>query len=143
MTQHRDTNRAQFELFKALPRDTPIHMLNLVRFFDKAAYPPDHALAGQNLSGAQAYKNYGTASGPVLARVGGTIIWRGGFEGALIGDPAQTWDAMFIAAYPCAAAFLAMVTDPDYKLAVVHRQAAVMESQLIRTAPLPASDIFA
>ena len=25
MTQYRDTDRAQFELFKSLPRDTPIN----------------------------------------------------------------------------------------------------------------------
>jgi hypothetical protein len=36
-----------------------------------------------------------------------------------------------------------MVTDPEYQHAVVHRQAAVMNSRLIRTTPLPASDIFA
>jgi len=40
--QHIDPERAQFDAFKALPRDTPIHMLNLVRFRDEAAYPADH-----------------------------------------------------------------------------------------------------
>jgi uncharacterized protein (DUF1330 family) len=78
----------------------------------------------------------------VLARVGGTIIWRGGFDVTLIGDASEVWDAMFIAHYPNAGAFLAMVTDPEYQKAVVHRQAAVMNSRLIRSAPLPVSDTF-
>lgn len=143
MTRYRDTERAQFEIFKSLDRTTPINMLNLVRFHALAEYPADHELAGEHLTGAQAYANYGAASGPVLARVGGEIIWRGGFEVSLIGAADTRWDAMFIAAYPNAGAFLAMVTDPEYKLAVVHRQAAVMDSRLIRTRPLPASDIFA
>ena len=143
MTHYRDTERAQFEIFKSLDRDTPINMLNLVQFFDRAEYPEDHALAAEGLTGAQAYANYGAASGPVLARVGGEIIWRGGFEVSLIGDASEVWDTMFIAHYPTASAFLAMVTDPEYKLAVVHRQAAVMNSRLIRTTPLPATDIFA
>tara|TARA_B110000977_G_scaffold171333_1_gene222728 strand:- start:1077 stop:1508 length:432 start_codon:yes stop_codon:yes gene_type:complete len=142
MTHFRDTERAQFEIFKSLPRDTPINMLNLVQFFDRAEYPADHALAGDNLTGAQAYANYGAASGPVLKRVGGEIIWRGGFEVTLIGDASEQWDTMFIAQYPNSGAFLAMVTDPEYQLAVVHRQAAVMNSRLIRSAPLPVSGTF-
>jgi uncharacterized protein (DUF1330 family) len=142
MTHFRDTERAQFEIFKSLPRDTSINMLNLVQFFDRAKYPADHALAGDILTGAQAYANYGAASGPVLKRVGGEIIWRGGFEVTLIGDASEQWDTMFIAQYPNSGAFLAMVTDPEYQLAVVHRQAAVMNSRLIRSAPLPVSGTF-
>ncbi|WP_299024714.1 DUF1330 domain-containing protein [uncultured Sulfitobacter sp.] len=143
MTNYSDTDRAQFEMFKSLPRDTPINMLNLVQFHEHAAYPQGHALAAEGLSGAQAYKNYGAASGPVLKRVGGSIIWRGGFDVTLIGDPAEVWDAMFIAHYPDAGAFLAMVTDPEYQRAVVHRQAAVLNSRLVRAKPLGASDLFA
>lgn len=142
MTHYPDTDRAQFELFKSLPRDTPINMLNLVRFHAVARYPEDHALAGDGLSGAQAYANYGAASGPVLHRVGGSILWRGAFEVTLIGDPTESWDAMFIAAYPDAAAFLAMVTDPEYQRAVVHRQAAVLTSRLVRAAPQSGGALF-
>lgn len=143
MTEYRDTERAQFEIFKSLPRDTPINMLNLVQFHETAVYPADHPLASEALTGAQAYANYGAASGPVLSRVGGSIIWRGGFDVSLIGPADARWDAMFIAQYPNAGAFLAMVTDPEYQKAVVHRQAAVRDSRLIRTTPQPASDIFA
>lgn len=143
MSQYRDTDRAQFEAFKALDRSTPIQMLNLVQFFARAAYPDAHPMAEQGLSGAQAYANYGAASGPVLKRVGGSIIWRGQFDVALIGDTSEVWDAMFIAHYPSAGAFLAMVTDPEYQTAVVHRQAAVMNSRLIRTSPLTTTDTFA
>ncbi|MEM1315463.1 MAG: DUF1330 domain-containing protein [Pseudomonadota bacterium] len=132
MEAHVDPDRAQFEAFKALPRDTPLNMLNLVRVRDAAAYPEGHALAGQGLTGAQAYANYGRDSAPVLEKVGGSILWRGRFETVLIGPEAERWDACFIALYPHAGAFLAMVTDPDYQLAVVHRQAAVATSRLIR-----------
>ena len=48
--RHIDPERAQFDAFKALPRDTPIHMLNLVRFKDRATYPDDHPLAGKALT---------------------------------------------------------------------------------------------
>lgn len=133
--KHVDPERAQFDAFKALPRDTKIHMLNLVRFKDEATYPDDHPLAGKGLSGAEAYANYGMDSGPVFQRVGGSIVWRGSMEAMLIGPEGEKWDAMFVAEYPNSGAFMEMVTDPVYRQAVVHRQAAVETSRLIRTAP--------
>ena len=132
---HIDPQRDQFEIFKSLPRDQPIEMLNLVRFREAADYPADHALAGEKLSGADAYRNYGKESGPIFSRVGGTIVYRGGFETVLIGPTDERWDAVFIARYPDAGAFLEMVTDEDYRKAVVHRQAAVETSRLVRLSP--------
>jgi len=139
---HIDPTREQFDAFKALPRDQPIEMLNLVRFNERAVYPPDHDNAAKNLTGAEAYRLYGEESAPVLARVGGSLLWRGGFETVLIGPDAERWDAVFIARYPNAGAFLAMVTDPDYRRAVIHRQAAVDTSRLIRCAPAEGGDAF-
>ncbi len=133
--QYIDPTREAFADFKALPRDTPIHMFNLLRFRPQAAYPEGHEHASSGLTGAQAYGHYGRASAPVFARVGGSIIWRGHMESMVIGPADQTWDAAFIAMYPNASAFLAMVTDPQYRLAVIHRQAAVLTSRLLRFAP--------
>lgn len=133
--RHVDPERAQFDAFKALPRDTVIHMLNLVRFRDKATYPGDHALAKRELTGAEAYRHYGTESGAVFRRVGGRIVWTGTMEAMVIGPDAEHWDAVFIAEYPNSGAFMEMVTDPVYRAAVVHRQAAVETSRLIRCAP--------
>lgn len=132
---HVDPERAQFDAFKALDRDAPVEMLNLVRFREQAAYPADHPLHAAGLTGAGAYARYGEESGPVFRRVGGTILWSAGFETVLIGPAEERWDAMFVARYPRAAAFLEMVTDPAYREAVKHRQAAVRTSRLIRTAP--------
>ena len=141
MEQHVDPAREQFDAFKALPRGAPVAMLNLVRFREKAAYPADHPLATAGLSGAAAYGHYGAESGPIVRRVGGRILWSGLPEVVLIGPADELWNAAFVAFYPTAAAFLEMVVDPEYRLAVVHRQAAVATSRLIRTAPQsPRSD---
>ncbi len=137
-----DPERAQFEAFKSLPRDHPIEMLNLVRFRPAAAYPSDHPHAQEGLSGAEAYALYGRDSAPILASVGGSILWRGAFETMLIGPSDEVWDACFIARYPDAGAFLGMVTHPDYQRAVVHRQAGVATSRLIRTAPRDGGHAF-
>lgn len=138
-----DPSRAAFDAFKALPRDQPILMINLVRFRAQAAYPADHALAGSRLSGAEAYDHYGKDSGPIFQRVGGSIVWRGAPQLVLTGHADEAWDAAFIARYPSAHAFLEMVTDPAYRLAVVHRQAAVATSRLIRCAEAQGGDGFA
>lgn len=130
-----DPERAAFEAFKALPRNAPVEMLNLVLFREWAAYPAGHPLAAKPVSGAEAYANYSRESAPIFQRLGGTIVWSATPELILIGPPDEGWDIAFVARYPSAAAFLAMVTDQGYKEAVVHRQAAVLTSRLIRNAP--------
>ena len=127
-----DPSPELFAAFKALDRETPILMLNMLRFRDAAAYPAGHARSTENLSGKDAYRLYGQDSGPIFSRVGGEIVWRGNYETMVIGPNEEYWDTVFIARYPNAHAFLEMVTDPDYRLAVVHRQAAVDTSRLIR-----------
>ncbi len=132
---HIDPERAAFESFKALPRDTPVEMLNLLRFRERAAYPADDPAAAHDITGKGAYRRYSRESGPVFARVGGTIIWSGTPESVLIGPADERWDAAFIAHYPSASAFLEMLADPAYRQAVRHRQAAVETSRLIRMRP--------
>ncbi len=139
---HIDPTREQFDAFKSLPRDIPIELLNLVCFKDKATYPDDHALANKTLTGAEAYANYGRETAPILDKVRGSILWRGAFQTTLIGPMDEAWDACFIARYPNAHAFLAMVSDPDYQAAVVHRQASVLTSRLVRTHPADGGTSF-
>lgn len=128
MSNYIDPERGQFDAFKELPRDEPIMMLNLLLFREQAVYED-----GRDCTGAEAYAAYGRESGPVFRRVGGEIIWRGRPELMLIGPKDKRWDMIFVARYPTAGAFMEMVTDPDYRVAVKHRQAAVQDSRLIRT----------
>ena len=128
MSSYIDPERDQFEEFKKLPRDKPIMMLNLLAFRAQAAYE-----GGREATGAEAYAAYSRESAPIFQRVGGEIIWRGKPEVMVIGPTEKHWDTIFIARYPTAGAFLEMVTDPDYRIAVRHRQAAVRDSRLICT----------
>lgn len=138
MTGHIDPTREAFAAFRAYDRAGPIHMLNLVRLREQAAYPD-----GRQATGAAAYAAYGRESAPVLARLGGRIVWRGRFELTLIGPDSERWDECFIAEYPSVAAFVEMLRDPIYREAVKHRQAAVADSRLIRLAPAAAGMGFA
>ncbi len=141
-----DPSREAFDMFKALPRDVPVNMINFLRFRKLAEYEKGHVLEGENLTGAEAYANYGRDSGSIFKRVGGTIVWRGEPKLMLIGPSAkrgyEAWDMTFVASYPTAGAFLEMVTDPDYQIAVKHRQAAVADSRLIRCHPQDDNDVF-
>ncbi len=130
MTGYIDPTRETFGNFRALPDTGPIHMLNLVRFRQDADYPD-----GRKVSGAEAYAAYGRESGPIFRGLGGRIVWSGEFRLMLIGPQDEHWDACFIAEYPNAAAFVSMIKNPDYQKAVVHRQAAVEDSRLIRLSP--------
>ncbi|MHC4055875.1 DUF1330 domain-containing protein, partial [Bradyrhizobium sp. 25ACV] len=79
-----DPTKETFAAFRANDRAGPIHMLNLVRLRDRAAYPD-----GRDATGAEAYAAYGKESGPVFAGLGGRIVWRGKFELMLIGPEAE------------------------------------------------------
>jgi uncharacterized protein (DUF1330 family) len=138
MSGHIDPTREAFEAFKALPRDEPLEMLNLIRLREQADYPD-----GRSATGLEAYRAYGRFSAPIFQRVGGRILWRGAPRAVLIGPQDEHWELSFIARYPSAAAFLEMVTDPAYQAdAVPHRQAAVLDSRLIRHAPLDGGEAF-
>jgi uncharacterized protein (DUF1330 family) len=137
MTGHIDPTKETFAAFRSSDRPGPIHMLNLVRFRDKAAYPD-----GRSATGAEAYAAYGRDSHPVFSRLGGRVVWRGNFELMLIGPSDERWDECFIAEYPSVAAFVEMIRDPVYREAVKHRQAAVLDSRLIRLAPAAAGSGF-
>ena len=130
-----DPSLANFQAFKDLPRDEPIHMLNLLRYRDLAEYPDGHEHHGNGWTGRRAYQEYGKTSGPIFNRVGGTIVWRGAFQTMVTGPEDKSWDDGFVAQYPNSGAFFEMIKDPDYQLAVVNRTAALVDSRLMRFKP--------
>ena len=137
-----DPLREQFDAFKALPRDQPIQMLNLVRLKPLADYPQGHPDHGKGLTGLDAYRAYGRTTAHIFGRVGGRQIWVGRPEVVVTGPADERWDLAFIAEYPGAGAFLAMITDPEYRERVKHRQAGVEDSRLIRLAPVTPGEGF-
>lgn len=143
MTSYIDPTRDQFSAMMKLPDEGPIHMLNMIRFRESADYPGDHENAGASLTGAEAYKIYGAESGPIFQRVGGRIAYSWSPKLVLIGPSDEEWHAVFVAQYPNAAAFGEMVKDPEYQKAVVHRQAAVATSRLVRLHPQETGGNFA
>ncbi len=142
MARYIDPSPANFQAFKDLPRDQPIQMLNLLLYREQAVYPDGHANQTKSWSGREAYKEYGRTSGPIFARVGGTIVWRGAFATMVTGPDDQQWHDGFVAQYPNADAFFAMIKDAEYQKAVVNRTAALADSRLMRFDPGNASGGF-
>lgn len=124
-----DPTRESLAQLKSLPQDQPVIMLNLLRFREQAAYPAD---ADQSpCAGHEAYKRYLALADTHVARVGGEVLWMGKPQANIIAPPDEHWDSILLVRYPSPAAFSAMLRDPDYRAASVHRTAALEDSRLI------------
>lgn len=131
--QYIDPDAENFARFKALPRDQPIHLLNLIRYRERATYPEGSEFSGRGWTGAQAFAEYFRLLLPRIKALGGGLIWEGRLECVMTGPAEFEWDKVFIMGLPGANAFFALVTDPGYKAEVViHRTAGVQDSRLVR-----------
>jgi uncharacterized protein (DUF1330 family) len=139
---HIDPDKEAWAVFKSMPRDRPIQMLNLIRLRPIAAYPEGHANFGEGLTGLDAYLLYAETTAPILRRLGARVVWSGQPQLMLTGPQDEAWDIAFVAEYPTADAFIAMVRDPEYRVHVLHRTAATADSRLVRTDPRKVSDRF-
>lgn len=137
MPDYINPERDVFKAFAEQKSDTAIHMLNLIKLNETATYADGAMVFGQ-----EAYAAYGRRSGPVFQRVGGRIVWSGKFDITLIGPTDENWDLAFIAEYPNSDAFIEMVKDQEYQLAVRHRNVAVKNSRLIRMSPSEVGSTF-
>ncbi len=134
MAGYIDPSRENWMAFKDLPRDTPIHMLNLIKFRDLAEYPEGHPNHGKGLTGREAYAIYKEGFQRVVANDGAAMVWEALIECTVTG-PADEWDEAFVMGYPNSGLFMAMVKNEEYIRDVVpHRTAALADSRLIRFA---------
>lgn len=132
MTTFVDPSRDNWQRFKDLPRDRPIHMLNLIKFRDLAEYPEDHPNHGKGLTGHEAYAIYAEGFQRLVADDGAAMVWQAPLECVVTG-PEGEWDEAFVMGYPDSGTFMAMVKNEEYVRDVVpHRTAAVADSRLIR-----------
>lgn len=106
--------------------DTPIYMVNLLRFKEKAVYEDGRETS---LTGAEAYAIYGAEVQAHLAKVGGKGIFSGQVSRLMLGEVEDLWDMVAIVTYPSKKAMLTMITDPDYMESAKHRSAG-LEGQL-------------
>ena len=115
MATPKDLNEA---FTRELPDNGPVVMVNLVRFRERSR--------DGNGTGWDDYSRYGKGDMPLLKKVGGTVLWAGRVEGAVVGDLGDgRWDWVVVVWYPSRAAFLAMMTSPEYAEINVDRENGV------------------
>ena len=59
-----NSDPAAYQAMQALPGDETFHMLNMIRFRDKAEYPEDSEFAEKGWTGEEAYAEYTRRSSP-------------------------------------------------------------------------------
>ena len=115
------------EIMASLPDDTPIVMLNLLRFNDIARYKDGEA----GYSGRVAYQKYSDVAFGKVRGVGGELVWKGKALAGVIAPEGEKWDDVLLVRYPSKQAFAAMLADPEYRDATQHRTAALQEARLV------------
>lgn len=102
-----------FEAFLAEDDDSPVVMVNLIRF------EPD--------GGREKYLEYLELAKPILARFGATILFGGDGLPVLTTGQAQEWNAVVLVRYPRRSVFKNMVDDPEYQVAFEVGKAAIAD----------------
>jgi uncharacterized protein (DUF1330 family) len=134
MSQNKQPSGAQLRNLRDHPRQGVIHMINLLKFHDRAQYQAGEA-DDTDVTGREAYLRYGAAVGRIVAGLGGRIVWSGQPEVVFIGDDSDLWDEVVVVEYPSRDAFLQMLAMPEYHAAHVHREAGLAYQQLIECRP--------
>lgn len=98
----------------------PVVMLNLLRF---------------RPGGRTSYAAYSEAAAGFVTQYGGTVLYAGDGDTALVAEDGQSWDAVLVVQYPSRQAFLDMVADPDYQAITHLRSEALEEAVLQPTVP--------
>jgi hypothetical protein len=119
------------------PPNTPIYMLNLLKFHPTAQYTPETSPTTSSLTGQDAYfKHYIPAFRAVAANFGSksTVHFVGTAIGNLIVEPGEEWDMVALIRYETVEAFKQIATSDDYdEKARVHREAALKGWKLVAT----------
>ena len=119
-------NDKQMKEFTEGDINTPIYMVNLLKFKNKAEYEDGRKT---NLSGEEAYAIYGLEVMEHLKKIGGESIFSGVVNRLMLGEVEDLWDWIAVVRYPSRKAMLEMITNPDYLESEKHRSAG-LEGQL-------------
>ena len=112
-------DQEQFEILNAISDDTPLVMVNMLRFKPEG--------------GEALYEQYSQLTMRILDRIGAKVIYYGSDCMTFIGD--DKWDAVLMVQYPSRSVFVEMITDEKYLEASQYRTQALVDSRLYVTRP--------
>lgn len=123
-------NEAQILAFSEPGPETPIYMVNLLKFKPHAEYADGRV---STLTGREAYEIYGAAMVEFLRESGGEIIFAGDVTHLMLGEVDELWDEVAIAMYPSRKTMLEVTSSSDFREVLVHRIAGLAGQLNIET----------
>ncbi len=119
---HLSINPEQFKEFAQLPANSPVVMLNLLKFKDMV---PENGLTGE-----ECYKEYMKAASPFFAQADAEVLYLGKPKAILIGPlEEELWDKILLVKYKTITSFLGMIKSDGYPAHL--RAIALEDSRLI------------
>jgi len=120
----------ELDALRQSAEDGPVTMLNLVKYREQS-------VDGDG-TGREAYSRYTSEAQGYVERVGGKVLWAGVMAEAALneGDGDTDWDWALLVYYPNRAAFIEMVTSPDYLEANEHRKNGTLKHQILASKTL-------
>ena len=109
---------------------SPIYMVNLLKFYERAKYEDGHQ---SELTGREAYGLYARAVAELITQVGGQVGFSGEVSRLMLGEVESLWDEVAIAMYPSRAAMMEMIQLPEYAEINIHRTAGLAGQLNIET----------
>jgi len=117
----------QIQALLAGSDDTPVVMVNLLRFKSRADAPDE------GLSGVDAYQLYGEPMRRLVEERGGRLLFMGRVDSFVIGASDTPFDVVALMEYPSRRAFVEIVNDPRVREIGAHRAAGLEGQWLIAT----------
>ncbi|WP_299459286.1 DUF1330 domain-containing protein [uncultured Microscilla sp.] len=110
-------------LIKDYPKDTPVAMVNLLKFKEKT----DQG----NESGQDAFRRYFENMQPLLAKAEAKVIWSGYVQNTVIGGDDNQPDMVAVVEYPSVQHFVDLAMSPEYQTVKNDREIALTYGGLL------------
>ena len=122
LTQIKSSEEQMAQLM-AYPKDTPLTMINILKFKEKTE--------NGNETGKAAYGRYFKNVQPLVAESQAKLIWKGAVASTVVGDSESQPDLIYLVEYPSVTHFLKLVSNPEYQKVAKDRTIALEFGGLI------------
>ena len=123
-------NHTQMNEFLEGDIDSPISMVNLLKFKEKAEYEDGR---DTQMSGKEAYQIYAIEVQEHLKKVGAEIVFGGVVSRLMLGEVEDLWDMVALAIWPSRRVMLEVMQSQEMQDISVHRTAGLAGQLNIET----------
>lgn len=117
-----EINQEELQKYMQHPDNQPVVMINLLKFKNETE---------DGVDGTELYKCYKQKAAELLKQVGGKLLWIGNSDQYIIGGDNDKWDEVLLVEYPSRAAFLKMISLPEFEEVQKDRKASLNSTVLI------------